>query len=242
MNETPRLAETKWGDFWYWPQDCIGKFIAEGRFWDRHLKAAFDEVPAGSLVVDVGANLGWFTVYAAKRGCRVVAFEPCQAVLELLDKNIALNQVEDLVRVERLALYDSRARMARTPELLEMYESDSFDPSTCKNCGALMLIPEAAGAYEARTLDSFGLEGVALLKTDAQGCDLAILRGAVETIKRSHPVICYESFRNPQDKAERERSFQELLASLGYETEVAYESEDHLWSDHIARPVVKEMT
>ena len=34
----------------------------------------------GGLVVDVGANLGWFSLLSASMGCRVLAFEPVPAL------------------------------------------------------------------------------------------------------------------------------------------------------------------
>ena len=51
-----------------------------------------DEVPKGSVLWDIGANIGLYTCYAAKgRECRVFAFEPSVFNLELLARNIFLN-------------------------------------------------------------------------------------------------------------------------------------------------------
>ena len=70
-------AETEYGTFSYWPNDLIGASIAQGNFWEPFLKSVFDELKSDSVVVDAGANIGWFTIYAAKRGAYVYAFEPC---------------------------------------------------------------------------------------------------------------------------------------------------------------------
>jgi FkbM family methyltransferase len=64
-----------------------------------------DRFPQGSVVWDIGANIGLYSCYAAKsRGCRVFAFEPSVFNLELLARNIFLNQLTDLITIIPLAL------------------------------------------------------------------------------------------------------------------------------------------
>lgn len=58
----------------------------------------------GEILWDVGANVGLYSVYAAKRGCRVIAFEPSVFNLEFLVRNVCLNDVADRVSVAALAL------------------------------------------------------------------------------------------------------------------------------------------
>lgn len=48
-------------------------------------------VAKGDVVVDVGAHLGAFSVFAGRRGARVFAFEPAPENFVLLNENIALN-------------------------------------------------------------------------------------------------------------------------------------------------------
>jgi FkbM family methyltransferase len=64
-----------------------------------------DRFPEGSVVWDIGANIGLYSCYAAKmRGCRVFAFEPSVFNLELLARNIFLNQLTDLITIIPLPL------------------------------------------------------------------------------------------------------------------------------------------
>ena len=66
-----------------------------------------DSLPEGSILWDVGANIGLYTVYAAmKRNCQVWAFEPSVFNLELLARNIFLNGLTAKVCVVPLALSD----------------------------------------------------------------------------------------------------------------------------------------
>lgn len=57
------------------------------------------------LMVDIGANVGTYTILAAKlSGAQVVSFEPDPGTADRLDRNIAANHISDLVDVRRHAL------------------------------------------------------------------------------------------------------------------------------------------
>ncbi len=67
-----------------------------------------DSIQAGSVLWDVGANIGLYSVYAAKRrNCSVWAFEPSVFNLELLARNIHLNGLTEQICILPLALSDS---------------------------------------------------------------------------------------------------------------------------------------
>jgi FkbM family methyltransferase len=78
-----------------------------------------DGIPQGSILWDIGANVGLYTCYAAKtRGSRVFAFEPSVFNLELLARNVFLNRLTDCVTIVPLPLSDelsfSRLNMTST--------------------------------------------------------------------------------------------------------------------------------
>lgn len=62
-------------------------------------------MPDGAVLWDVGANVGLYSVYAAKkRNCKIWAFEPSVFNLELLARNIYLNNLTDRVCIVPIAL------------------------------------------------------------------------------------------------------------------------------------------
>lgn len=78
-----------------------------------------DSLSAGSILWDIGANIGLYAAYAAKsRNCKVWAFEPSVFNLELLARNIYLNQIIDKVSIVPVALSNqlglSHMRMTST--------------------------------------------------------------------------------------------------------------------------------
>ena len=67
-----------------------------------------DRIPSGSVLWDIGANVGLYSCYAAKtRGCKVFAFEPSVFNLELLARNIKLNKLVEKVVMIPLPLTSS---------------------------------------------------------------------------------------------------------------------------------------
>jgi FkbM family methyltransferase len=70
-----------------------------------------DSFPVGSTLWDIGANVGLYSIHAAKsRNCNVYAFEPSVFNLEVLARNISLNNVGDLITIMPLALNDKIGR------------------------------------------------------------------------------------------------------------------------------------
>lgn len=69
-----------------------------------------DSFPRGSVVWDIGANVGLYSCYSAKaRDCKVFAFEPSVFNLELLARNIFLNDLTRSVTIVPLPLSDRLA-------------------------------------------------------------------------------------------------------------------------------------
>jgi FkbM family methyltransferase len=67
-----------------------------------------DRIPSGSVLWDIGANVGLYSCYAAKtRGCKVFAFEPSVFNLELLARNIRINKLVEKIVIIPLPLTSS---------------------------------------------------------------------------------------------------------------------------------------
>ena len=67
-----------------------------------------DSISENSILWDIGANVGLYSCYAAKcRHCRVFSFEPSVFNLELLARNIFINDLVDRVTIVPLPLSDS---------------------------------------------------------------------------------------------------------------------------------------
>lgn len=150
----------------------------------------------GRTFVDVGANVGGFSVRAAKKGMKVIALEPQKEVRRVLLTNAALNDVE--VKVFPYAVSDTDGLVKLEGAGGTAHVSDSGDK-----------------AVSAVRLDSVIKEPVDLLKIDVEGHELAVLRGARELLRSSRPDVYLEQHIRV---AGSERCL-DYLRSLGYSVE-----------------------
>ena len=169
---------------------------------------------AGQVFVDVGANLGIYTLPASKivgkRG-RVLAFEPSAQSFPLLAKNIALNGLTNVLAFPvALAQKNGRAWLHRGPN--PGLNSMGKDPSW-KEQGEEIVTESLDQALQQARIDR-----VDLIKMDVQGAEELVLRGASKTLTSARPVIIFEIW--PEGTALLDLppyGAWELLESVGYE-------------------------
>ena len=141
-------------------------------------------VGSGDVVVDIGAQIGCFTVWAARQGARVFAFEPFPSNFDALRRNVSRNLLRN-VHLERKGVAGTR----ETKKL--------FVPENKTHSGRYSLFPERgteAISVECITLgDIFAennLEQVDLLKIDCQGAEYEILyEASAETLAKVSAIV-----------------------------------------------------
>jgi FkbM family methyltransferase len=161
--------------------------IAEGRDWEPVItKWVEQHVKPAMIVLDVGANIGWFTLIMSRlvgtTGC-VVAVEPCTAFLERLHWHLMHNACDN-VQVWPSALgptwepryivqdggpYHSTARIVEPPfgDGVELVHCSALDTQ-----------------WDYGRLD--------LIKIDVDGYEMPMLQGAEQTIRKFRPRILIE--------------------------------------------------
>ena len=63
-----------------------------------------DSMESSSVLWDIGANIGLYSCYAAKKNCKVFSFEPSIFNLELLARNIFINNLQKKIVIVPLPL------------------------------------------------------------------------------------------------------------------------------------------
>lgn len=140
-------------------------------------------VQPGDVVVDVGANIGYYTLLFARRvGAqgRVYAFEPAPDNCALLQANVKRNGYEN-VCVEQKAVSDKNGSA-----VLEL-SNENYGDHRLKNGHA----PAQALRVETTTLDAYFQDipaKLCLVKMDAQGSELRVLRGMKSVLARAAPL------------------------------------------------------
>jgi FkbM family methyltransferase len=185
--------------------------FSHGLPYEPHLTALIvDTVRAGSVFIDVGANIGFFTVLAAQcalPGGLVLAFEPHPGARAQLQELVALNGLEHVVTVAGVALSDQSTAAAPLFMTADSVLS-SLDPALAPLAGVYPFLTsvevpvstldewlEAAGPpWTGRTID--------LIKIDVEGVEERVLRGMTRTLARNPSVklVCETAAGGPADQ------------------------------------------
>lgn len=234
----PLQVSTFQGTFWCWP-DIIRNALEKGEFWDQQIQPAIDEADPRGWALDLGANIGWFTVYMAKRFERVLAFEAHPSTFALLEQNILANAGPH-VEAYRLAAYSKEATLhLATAEMLGWAVPDERDLDQTVGAASLAFVPAALRAdglavHAVAVDDLLSTEDrVTCIKTDVQGCDLQALRGLQRTITRCRPLIIFEyEMGASQWHGDVWQDYLDFFEQLNY---TVTRIREDLW-DYVARP------
>jgi FkbM family methyltransferase len=73
---------------------------------DRLYLQAGVSISAGDVVLDIGTNIGVFTLFAAKQGAQVYAYEPMPPTYAVLLHNVTAHGLDRVVRTQNIGLSD----------------------------------------------------------------------------------------------------------------------------------------
>jgi FkbM family methyltransferase len=173
----------------------LGWHIALFGTYEPELREIFGRIlPAGGVVVDVGANVGWHTMLMARlvgESGRVFAAEANPSVRVRLEEHLHLNGLRQ-VAVLPFALGDRNGSVEfHAPGVDKLASGDGH-----------VVAPGESGApdvirVEVRTLDdaleSRNLGRLDLIKIDVEGFEWPVLSGADRSIGRFRPHVIFET-------------------------------------------------
>jgi FkbM family methyltransferase len=147
-------------------------------------------IPLGGTVYDVGANIGYFALLAARfagDGGRVIAFEPVPAIAELVREAAQRSSLAERVEVRAQAV----ALTAGTEALYVVADGSWSHLASRGNPGDLVDTIDVPVV----TLDDVVAGGAPppdVIKLDVEGSEGDVLRGATEVLRAHRPVIVLE--------------------------------------------------
>lgn len=190
----------------------IAPAIIGGHYEPEVLELFGQHIAAGSTVVDIGANIGLYSLLAAKsvgkNGC-VFAVEPNSANAKLLKMSALVNGFENITIIGAAA--SDRYEMLRL----------SLSYSNGTTSGGLTELDEV---FHSRLVPSVKLDDVLgsrkvdLVKIDIEGAEYLALKGMSECIRRHRPRIISEFTPNamPGLSGVSGASYLAFLRSFGY--------------------------
>ena len=193
-------------------QDAIGRSIyLYGCYEYATTKLLEQYFRPGMTFFDIGANAGYYSLFAAKRvgdSGAVVSFEPVDSLYDCLTQNVRLNGFSN-IKTYRFAVCDRIGQVhfyvvhSKGNSGLSSLQERNYDQSDVEE----ILVPGI-------TLDQFALDQkiskIDLIKVDVEGCEILVLLGAERILKREiAPDIVFECHQDVEVLT--------YLESLGYQ-------------------------
>jgi FkbM family methyltransferase len=170
------------------PSDFVqSQILINGCFEPKTLGLITSVLREGDCFVDVGANVGQFSLAAARcvgASGRVIAIEPSPSICAELLVNRRLNGFEDKIEVIAAALAeDDGCIRFEVPPPDNRGMSAELEP---KNKGLVetFIVP---GLQLAKLLQSIEVDKIKIVKIDVEGAELRVLRGMLQSGTRFHP-------------------------------------------------------
>lgn len=193
------IVATRWGAKLY--VDCSDSVLAPwlllDGLWETSVTTWFHQVVRpGHNVVDVGANIGYFTVLGAKLagpGGRVVGFEASPRLHPIAARNLAANGMHDHAEVRHRAAWSEATELVL--HLRRHFSGNSsfaaFDPEFLRRLGdeASEPVRVQAAALDDELAD---LGHVDVVKIDVEGAELRAMQGLRRTLSANAgiQVLC----------------------------------------------------
>ena len=179
------------------PNDIVINTMQRGEYFEKPiLDVASRYIKPGTVAIDIGANFGQMASYFAELvgvNGTVYAFDADDYVFDVFQKNVAVNNKENVVSVFG-AVHNREGQTFHFPKQ-DFVEFGAY--------GSYGLDPNAASG---RTVTSITVDGqnisqpVSFMKVDVQGSDLFAMQGARQTIAKNRMPIIFEYEEQFQDR------------------------------------------
>ena len=196
--------------------DCIPNVIRTRGSWELDLiNDAKRYIKDDSIVLDIGANIGAWSVYIAmNKSLTIHSFEPYLPTYYNLCSNLLVNEAFNC-NTHRCALGSKE----EYGSILPLYTchgnvgATRINDNNVVGSGFDKTKFNAAMDYLDRI---FPTEHVSFIKIDVEGHEEKVLRGGEQLLKRSKPVIFFEAWNHRPDIRD---SLIKYITSLGYNVE-----------------------
>ena len=156
-----------------------------GTYEESEAKIMEEKIKVGNIVVDVGANIGLHTLNMARivgNTGRVFAFEPDPSNFEILEKNVKINNYQNII-LEQKAVGDKNGRTT-------LYQSDHpgmhrIFPQTKQAKGQVQVELTSLDKY---FIDSNLADKINFIKIDVEGLEFSVLKGMKNILKNNKKI------------------------------------------------------
>jgi FkbM family methyltransferase len=145
----------------------------------------------GKVFYDVGANIGWYSLLAARAGARVIAFEPGEENIRLLRQNAISNDLDVTIVECAVSDQDGYATFLEKGSLMGRLDKDD-DPAQAERRQRHGHHVSATREVPVVSLDAWDGPAPSVVKLDVEGGEIGALRGMTRLLTAVRPTLIVE--------------------------------------------------
>ena len=182
--------------------------------------------------IDIGANIGWYSILLGKYGYKVISFEPNENNLYILNKNVCLNKEINIAIInkglsteeKKCYLYKQNGNIGNSMVIWDSKDMfPNYSPTTAKEITLTRL---------SNYIPFLSNKNLAFIKIDVEGLEEKVFKGGIELITKYHvPFILIEFTKDAlKFHGTDPEQFLQLFADNGYRFRVSNFLEEKYYS------------
>ena len=139
-------------------------------------------------MIEAGANIGTHTVFLSRAvgaSGKVLAFEASRHTHQLLCANMALNECLNVHAIQKAI---GGANGSALFPLMDPSQPGNFGEASLRGASTAA----STESVDMQSIDALALQRLDFIKADIEGHELALLEGAIDTLRRLRPIVYLE--------------------------------------------------
>jgi len=191
----------------YKNQDVVSNHIRFGESWEStetrklidalNYYSSLKHIPNNNIyIIDIGANVGWYTLFLAKCGYQILSFEASVVNNYILRKNFCLNLNSNITIINKGLFTEEK----KCDYYLNKGNIGNGMIQCNKNGTVSNVFTKSGEAYLTKLsnyIEFLSTKNVALIKIDTEGSEGKAIESGIELISKYHVPFIFLEF-NPQ--------------------------------------------
>ena len=237
----------------YKKNDYVSGFILDYGSWEpEETKSLFNALLYYSkknnisendiFILDIGANIGWYSLFFGKIGFNIISFEPSKINYYILLKNFCLNQDINMIIINKgLDIKEKNSTLYHP--LLNLGSAYMFDNNVKINKSEYFA-EEIRMNRLSNYIEYLKDKNLALIKLDIEGSEGRAIKSGIDLIIKYHIPFIFMEFQPKllDEKGTESKSFLEMFEDNGYKiSEKNFLSQSYVSIDEILKKSISNI-
>ena len=247
------LNKVSFDMFVYKENDAISNYILDSGNWEpKETKSLYDSLLYYSkkknisendiFILDIGANIGWYSLFFGKIGFNIISFEPSKINYYILLKNFCLNQDINMIIINKgLDIKEKNSTLYHP--LLNLGNVYMFD-NNAKINKSEYFTEEIRMNRLSNYIEYLKDKNLALIKLDIEGSEGKAIKSGIDLIIKYHIPFIFMEFQPKllDEKRTEPKSFLEMFEDNGYKiSEKNFLSQSYVSIDEILKKSISNI-